>query len=62
MVSNKTDNMLGEYTEYGFRLTQPNDTTLALYFKDRLIAVLNKEKMTPEIIQTGCKNFMKSLS
>lgn len=55
---NMLDEALGEFKDYGFRLEEPDDHILELYFKDELIARYNQTKATPEIIHEGCKNYL----
>lgn len=52
---------LGKYSEDGFSLLEPDAHVLELYFKDKRIAIYNQTKVTPEIIQEGCKNYLDSL-
>ncbi len=58
----KLNKVLGEFRDYGFSLIKPDDLVLELYFKDKLIATLNQDKVTPEIVQTGCKNYLANIS
>ena len=55
------DEALGEYTQYGFSLVEPDDHLLELWFKDNRLAIYNQPKATPEIIQEGCKNYLDSI-
>ena len=52
------DEALGEFKDYGFRLVEPDDHVLELWFKDKRIAVYNQTKATFDIIREGCKNFL----
>jgi hypothetical protein len=56
------DKIIGEYAEYGFNVKYPDDFILELYFKDKKIASFYRDKITPEVLQEGCKNFIKNLS
>lgn len=56
------DEALGEYREYGFELVESDDHTLELYFKDKRIAIYNQARATIEVIQEGCKNYIKALA
>jgi len=56
------DSTLGEYADFGFKLERLGENTLELYFKDKKLASYNRDKVTPEIIQEGCKNYMASLA
>ncbi len=49
---------LGEFSNYGFRLEEPDDHILILYFKEKEIAKYNQGKVTTEIILEGCKNYL----
>ncbi len=60
-MTNQTD-ILGEYTEYGFSIKEPNDHILELYFKDKLIGSYYQTKVTREIIREGCKNYLVNLT
>ena len=55
------DNILGEYSDYGFRLEDEGDQFTLLYFKDKLIARFNQVKVTPDIILAGCRNYLKNI-
>ena len=52
---------LGEYTDYGFSLIETDDHITELYFKDKRIARFNQTKVTFEVIQKGCKNYLASI-
>lgn len=56
------DEALGEFKDYGFKLVEPDDHVLELWFKDKQIATYNQTKATIEIIQEGCKNYLKSIA
>ena len=56
------DEILGEFKDYGFSLTEPDDHLLELWFKDNRIAVYNREKATIEIIRVGCKNYLTNIN
>ncbi len=53
---------LGEYADYGFQLIEPDDHTLELWFKDKRIAAYNSTKVTIQIIQEGCRNYMAAIA
>lgn len=52
---------LGDYQDYGFTLTQKDDHTLELYFKDKLIAVFSQSGATPISIRLACKGFIDNM-
>jgi len=52
------DEALGEFKDFGFRLVEPDDHFLELWFKDKRIAVYNQTKATFDIIREGCHNFL----
>ncbi len=56
------DDAIEEYTDYGFRIEFPEDDLLELYFKDKKIATFYRDKVTPEVLREGCKNYLKSIS
>lgn len=49
---------LGEYADIGFSLKEDADHILELYFKEKCIARFNQSRVTPQILQEGCKNFV----
>ena len=55
------DEALGEYADCGFKLVEPDDHLLELWFKDKRIAVLNQTTATVEIVRSGCKNYLASI-
>lgn len=55
------DEALGEYAQYGFKLTEPDIHILELYFKDKRIATYNQTRVTIPIIREGCKNYLASI-
>ena len=56
------DEALGELKDYGFRLEEPDDHVLFLFFKDKRIAIYNQSKATIPHIREGCKNYLKSIA
>ena len=52
------DETLGYFKDYGFKLVEPDDHVLELYFREKRIAVYNQTKATIEIIREGCKNYL----
>jgi len=56
------DGALGEYTEQGFTLREPDDHVTQLYFKDNLLATYNQTKVTFETLQKCCQNYLKELN
>lgn len=52
--------ILGEYAELGFSTKEIDDHFLELWFKDKLIARYNQEKVTADIIRQGCHNYLKN--
>ena len=61
MIQYTGSEALGEYADYGFKLIKPDAYHLDLYFKGRRIAAYNIEKVTTEVIQEGCKNYLASI-
>ena len=55
------DEAIEDYKDYGFSINMPDDFLLELYFKDKLIATFYRDKVTPNILIDGCKNYLKSL-
>jgi len=56
---NEIDKMaLAEYADIGFSLKEDADHILELYFKEKCIARYNQSRVTPAILQEGCKNFV----
>jgi len=55
------DQTLGEFKDKGFKLVEPDDHVLELYFKDKRIAVYNQTKVTQEIIREGCQNYLVNI-
>lgn len=53
---------LGEFKDYGFRLVEPDDHVLELYFKEKLIARFWQTKVTIDIIREGCKNYLVNIN
>ena len=58
LTKEATENILGEYANYGFTLKEPDDHILELYHGDKRIARLNQSTATPKIIQQGCRNYL----
>jgi len=56
------DEALGKFKDYGFRLVEPDDHVLELWFKDNKIATYNQTKATISIIREGCENYLKSIA
>ncbi|KKK84102.1 hypothetical protein LCGC14_2786740 [marine sediment metagenome] len=56
------DEALGGYADCGFKLAEPNDHVLLLFFKDKQIATYNQTTTTYEILQEGCKTYLTSIS
>ena len=56
------DEALGKYKDYGFKLVEPDDHLLELWFKDKRIAVYNQMTATFDIIKEGCENYLKSIA
>lgn len=56
------DDAISNYKDYGFRIELPEDFLLELYFKDKLIAIYHRDKITPEVLRGGCKNYLKSIT
>lgn len=56
------DDVIKDYQDYGFRIELPEAFLLELYFKDKKIATFYRDKVTPEVLREGCKNYLKSIS
>jgi len=56
------DDVISEYQDYGFRIESPEEFLLELFFKDKKIATFYQDKVTPEVLREGCKNYLKSIS
>jgi hypothetical protein len=56
------DAVLGRYYDYGFRLVEPDDHLVELWFKDKCIAVYNQSRLTISTLHEGCENYLKSLA
>jgi len=55
-----TQDILGEFSDYGFSLREPDTHILELLFKDKVIARYNQTRVTREILREGCVNFLKN--
>ena len=55
------DESIEDYKDYGFNINMPEEFLLELYFKDNLIATFYQDKVTPEILILGCRNYLKSI-
>jgi len=55
------DEAIEDYKGYGFNINIPDDLLLELYFKDKLIATFYRGQITPDILTSGCKNYLKSI-
>lgn len=51
-----------DYIDYGFSIDLSETFLLILYFKDKKIATFYRDKVTPEVLQEGCKNYLKSIN
>lgn len=56
------DEAIDDYKDYGFSIEYPDTFLLELYFKDKRIATFYRDKVTPEVLREGCKNYLKSIS
>ncbi len=56
------DEAISDYQDYGFNINIPDDFLLELYFKDKKIATFYRDKVTPEVLREGCKNYLASIS
>lgn len=52
------DEAIGEFKDYGFKLIEPDDHTLELWFKDKCIAHYNQHLATRDSIRQSCHNFL----
>ena len=57
---NILDAALGDLSNFGFTLIEPDDHFTELYFKDKKIATYNQSKLTIEILRQDCRNFLKN--
>ena len=53
---------LGEYQSKGFRLVEPDDHFLYLYYLDEWIGVLSQEGATIPTIHGACQGHLESLN
>lgn len=58
---NGDSKILGGFTEDGFSIEELGDHIIALYFKDKQIAIYNQLRVTPEILQGECQRFIDNL-
>jgi len=56
------DDAISDYQDYGFRIELLEDFLLELYFKDKKIATFYRDKVTPDVLKEGCKNYLMSIS
>ena len=56
------DDAISDFEDYGFRIDLSEAFLLELYFKDKKIATFYRDKVTPEILREGCKNYIKSIN
>jgi len=56
------DEVIKEYQGYGFSIKYPNVFELELYFKDKKIATLFRDKITADNLRQGCENYLRSLA
>lgn len=53
---------LGEYRAKGFRLVEPDDHALMLYYQDDVVGVLSQGGATIPVIQQACQEHLESLA
>ena len=53
---------LGEYQSQGFRLTELDDSSLMLYFRDEIVGVLHEGNANISAIRRACQEHMETLS
>lgn len=53
---------LGEYQSKGFRLVEPDDHCLYLYYRDAWIGVLSQGGATIPVIHEACQQHLDSLA
>ena len=53
---------LGDYQSKGFRLVEPDDHCLYLYYQDERIKVLDQIGATIPVIRNVCQEHLESLS
>lgn len=56
------DEALGQFKDYGFRLKEPDDHVTLLYFKDKRIAVYNRNQLTIQILRQDCHNYLANIN
>lgn len=52
---------LGEYLSKGFRLLEPDDHCLYLYYRDERIGVISQGGATIPVIRGACQKHLESL-
>jgi len=53
---------LGEYQSKGFRLVEPDDHCLYLYYQDERVGILSQSGATIPVIREACQEHLESLS
>jgi len=53
---------LGEYQSKGFRLVEPDDHCLYLYYQDEWIGVLSQGGATIPVIHKACQEHLESIA
>ena len=53
---------LGEYQSKGFRLVEPDDHCLYLYYQDERIGVLSQGGATIPVIHEACREHLESIA
>lgn len=52
---------LGDYRSVGFRLVEPDDHILELYYLDELVGSFNQSRATIPVIRAACRECMEAL-
>jgi len=55
------NDLLGQYQGKGFRLVEPDDHLVALYYKDEQIAVFNQTKLTIQELHRTCAQWLQKI-
>ncbi len=54
--------VLDEYQLKGFRLVEPGDHILELYYQDERVGIFNQSRATIPAIREACREHLESLS
>jgi len=53
---------LGDYHAKGFRLVEPDDHCLYLYYQDEWIGVIGQGGATIPVIREACRDYLRSFA